>query len=318
VTAARRRLLPWIALGVIYVVWGSTYFAIRVLVREIPPMAAAGVRFLVAGLVMAAIAAVADRAHPRPTRRQLLDYALAGVLLLAVGNGLVMWSEKSIPSGIAALIVGTVPVWLTLFDGFRPTGQRWSVRVWTGTLIGLVGVLLVARPQGGIAPGHWPAVLALQVATLAWTAGTLYAQSVTRRLPLFSAAAVEMIAGSIALFALSALVGEDTSRFAAASPAAWASLAYLTVFGSLVGFTAFAFCINELPASTVGTYAYVNPVVAVFLGAMFLGERVTPGLLTGGILILVAVVITTMSRRAAAAKAAPTPAPPPSAVAERA
>lgn len=296
-TAARRRLLPWIALGVIYVVWGSTYFAIRILVREIPPMAAAGVRFLVAGVVMAAIAAVADRAHPRPTRRQVLDYALAGVLLLAVGNGLVMWSEKSIPSGIAALIVGTVPVWLTLFDGFRPTGQRWSVRVWTGTLIGLLGVLLVARPQGGIASGHWPAVLALQVATLAWTAGTLYAQSVTRRLPLFSAAAVEMIAGSIALFALSAAVGEDTTRFAAASPAAWGALAYLTVFGSLVGFTAFAFCINELPASTVGTYAYVNPVVAVFLGWALAGEPVTARTLVAAAVIIVAVAFITGTGR---------------------
>ena len=317
-TAARRKLLPWIALGVIYVVWGSTYLAIRIVVREVPPLAAAGVRFFVAGVVMAVIAAFADRGHPRPTRRQLFDYALAGVLLLAVGNGLVMWSEKSIPSGIAALIVGTVPVWLTLFDGFRAAGQRWSVRVWTGTLIGLVGVMLVARPEGGIAPGHWPAVLALQVATLAWTAGTLYAQSVTRRLPLFSAAAVEMIAGALALFALSAVIGEDVTRFAAASGAAWGGLAYLAVFGSLVGFTAFAFCINELPASTVGTYAYVNPVVAVFLGAVFLHERVTPGLLTGGLLILAAVVITTMSRRAANAPQPPATAPALSETPERA
>ena len=302
-TARTRRILPWIALATIYVVWGSTYMAIRVVVREMPPFAAAGFRFLVAGLLMAAVAAFMDRGHGRPSRRQVLDYALAGVLLLAVGNGLVMWSEKRIPSSIAALIVASVPLWLTLFDGFRPTGQRWSVRVWTGTIVGLVGVMLVARPEGGIDPGHWPSILALQAATLAWTAGTLYAQSVRRRLPLFSAAAVEMVAGAIVLLGVSAVLGEDLSLLAAAGRDAWLGLLYLTVFGSLVGFTAFAYCINELPASTVGTYAYVNPVVAVFLGAVFLDEKLTPGLLAGGALILAAVIITTMRRRSTPAPA---------------
>ena len=305
--------MPWIALATIYVVWGSTYMAIRVVVREMPPMAAAGIRFLVAGILMAGLAAVVDRAHGLPSRRQLFDYALAGVLLLAVGNGLVMWSEKAIPSSIAALIVASVPLWLTLFDGFRATGQRWSVRVWTGTLIGLLGVVLVARPQGGIDPAHWTSILALQCATLAWTAGTLYAQSVTKRLPLFTAAAVEMIAGAAALIAISTAAGENLSAFAVAGRDAWMGLAYLTVFGSLVGFTAFAYCINELPASTVGTYAYVNPVVAVILGAVFLDERLTPGLLSGGALILVAVLFTTLGKRRA-----PAPAASPAASSERA
>jgi drug/metabolite transporter (DMT)-like permease len=302
--------MPWIALATIYVVWGSTYMAIRVVVRDMPPMAAAGIRFLVAGAAMAALAAFVDRAHGRPSRRQLFDYALAGVLLLAVGNGLVMWSEKTVPSSIAALIVASVPLWLTLFDGFRAGGQRWTARVWTGTLIGLAGVVLVARPSGGIEPGHWPAILALQCATLAWTAGTLYAQGVAARLPLSTAAAVEMIAGAIALFAISAGTGEDWSRFASAGQASWIGLAYLVVFGSIVGFTAFAYCINELPASTVGTYAYVNPVVAVILGAVFLDEKLTPGLLSGGALILVAVLFTTLRKKTAAPAPAPATAGP--------
>jgi drug/metabolite transporter (DMT)-like permease len=308
-TAERRRILPFVALAIIYVVWGSTYMAIRIVVHDMPPMAAAAARFLVAGVLMAGLAAVADRRHGRPSRRQLADYALAGVLLLAIGNGLVMWSEKRIPSSIAALIVASVPVWLTLFDGFRAGGQRWTVRIWTGTLIGLVGVVLVAKPEGGIDPGHWTAILALQGATLAWTAGTLYAQSVRRRLPLFTAAAVEMIAGALALATISRVMGEDLSRFATAGRDAWWGLAYLTVFGSLVGFTAFAYCINELPASTVGTYAYVNPVVAVILGAAFLDERLTPGLIAGGTLILVAVLFATMGKRAAPPPAAAVPAP---------
>src|SRR5262245_6353267 len=195
VTQRHRALLPWLALGVIYVVWGSTYMAIRIVVRELPPFAAASVRFLGAGLVMAAIAAIADRDHQRPSRRQLLDYSVIGVLLLGIGNGFVMWSERRIPSGIAALLVGTVPLWITLLDGLRPGGQCWTPRVWLGTLIGFVGVALVARPEGGVAPGHWPGILALQVATFSWSLGALYSQIVPRRLPVITAAAVEMLAG---------------------------------------------------------------------------------------------------------------------------
>ena len=293
----RKQLLPWFALTIVYVVWGSTYMAIRIVVREMPPLAAASFRFLSAGLAMAAIAFVADRRHPRPTRRQIADYALVGVLLLAVGNALVMWSEKRIPSGIAALIVATVPLWFVLLDGLRPGGQPWTARVWLGTAVGLLGVALVARPQEGVGGGHWTAIGALQIATLSWTVGSLYAQSIGRRLPLFTASAVEMLAGSLALFVESRVVGEDLRLFAGASSAAWLGLLYLAVFGSLVGFTAFAYCLNELPASTVGTYAYVNPVVAVALGSVFLGEALSPGLVIGAGLILVAVILTTLRKR---------------------
>ena len=135
---------------------------------------------------MTALAAVADRGHPRPTRRQIADYSLVGVLLLAFGNAFVMWAEKRIPSGIAALVVATVPLWLILLDGLRAGGERWTVRGWAGTAIGLLGVALVARPEGGVSAGHWWAIGALQVATLAWTIGSLYAQSLPKRLPLFT------------------------------------------------------------------------------------------------------------------------------------
>jgi drug/metabolite transporter (DMT)-like permease len=296
----QRRLLPWIALFVIYVVWGSTYMAIRIVVREVPPMASASLRFMVAGLVMAALAARVDRGQGRPTGRQLLDYSVIGVLLLAFGNGLVMWSETRIASGVASLVVATVPLWLTFFDGLRPGGRPWTTRVWLGTAVGLLGVALVARPgDGGVAAGHWPAILALEGATLAWTAGALYSQSVRRRLPLFTASAVEMVAGSVVLFTESRLMGEDLGLFRTASSHVWLGLLYLAVFGSLVGFTAFAYCLNELPASTVGTYAYVNPVVAVALGRIFLGEPLSPGIVGGAVLILVAVVLSTSRRPAA-------------------
>jgi drug/metabolite transporter (DMT)-like permease len=293
----KRRLLPWIALAVVWVVWGSTYLGIRVVVHEMPPLVAASFRFMLAGVLMGGVALVVDRRSGWPSARQWLDYSLIGVLLLSVGNGLVMWSERTVPSGTAALIVATVPVWILLLDGLRPGGQPWTGRVWIGTAVGLLGVGLVARPEAGMDAGRWPAIAGLQVACLAWTVGSLYAQLVPKRLPLASAAAIEMLAGSLMLAALARLFGEDPARLAAASPRAWGAVAYLVVFGSLVGFTAFAYCLNELPATTVGTYAYVNPVVAVFLGWLILREPLTPGLLVGGALIVLSVVLTTLRKK---------------------
>jgi drug/metabolite transporter (DMT)-like permease len=292
-----RKLLPWLSLFAVWGVWGSTYLAIRVVVSEMPPLPAACLRFGCAGAIMGSVALFVDRRHPRPTRRQVLDYAFIGVLLLCVGNGLVMWSERTVPSGIAALIVATVPVWLLLLDGLRPGGQPWTLRVWLGTAIGLLGAALVARPQGDGGRAHWIAILALQTACLAWTVGSLYAQSVPRRLPLATAAAVEMLAGSAGLALASLAFGQDWSTLFTASPRAWAAVLYLVAFGSLVGFTAFAYCLNELPATTVGTYAYVNPVVAVLLGWAILDEPVTPGLVVGAALIVTSVVLTTLRKR---------------------
>ncbi len=294
--APRRHALPWISLLVVWVAWGSTYLAIRIVVSEMPPLVAAAVRFLCAGTIMAGVAAVVDRGHGWPSQRQWLDYAFVGILLLSVGNSLVMVAEKTVPSGIAALIVATVPLWILLLDGLRPGGEPWTARVWTSTAVGLGGVALVARPEGELDAAHGLAIVALQVATLSWTIGSLYAQSVKKRLPLASAAAIEMLAGSLVIFAASLLLGEDWSRMAAASSRAWGGLVYLVVLGSLAGFTAFAYCLNELPASTVSTYAYVNPVVAVVLGAIVLGEPLTPGLLAGGLLIVLSVALTTLRK----------------------
>jgi drug/metabolite transporter (DMT)-like permease len=193
--------------------------------------------------------------------------------------------------------VATVPVWILLLDGLRPGGRPWTLRLWIGTAIGLAGVALVARPEGHLDTSHALAILGLQVACLSWTVGSLYAQNVRKRLPLASAAAVEMLVAGVAIVAASRVLGEDWGRVAAASTRAWSGLGYLVVFGSLVGFTAFAYCLNELPASTVGTYAYVNPVVAVFLGWLILKEPLTPGLLAGGALIVLSVVLTTLRRR---------------------
>lgn len=294
--ANRRSWAPWLALAVIYVVWGSTYLAIRVVVREAPPLVAASLRFLVAGLVMAVLAGRFEGRRAWPSALQVRHYGLIGVLLLAVGNGFVMWAEQSVPSGIAALIVATVPLWLTLLDGLRPGGEPWTGRAWLGAAVGLTGVALIARPDAAGSGPSWSGVLALQLASLSWTVGSLYAQSLPSKLPLFAASAVEMLAGSGALLLESLVFGERWSRLAGLSWNAWGALLYLVVFGSIVGFTAFAYCLNELPASTVGTYAYVNPVVAVLLGALLLGEPISAGLVAGGALILIAVLLTTLRR----------------------
>lgn len=293
----RRGLLPWLSLVVVWVVWGSTYLGMRIVVREMPPLPAAGTRFLISGSIMGIVALVVDRRHGWPSLRQWLDYGAVGVLLLSIGNALVMWSEQTVPSGIAALIVATVPVWILLLDGLRPGGRPWTLRLWIGTSIGLAGVFLVARPEGAVDSSHWLAILALQVACLSWTIGSLYAQSVPKRLPIASAAAVEMLVAGAVLAVTSHLVGSDWTRMTAASERAWGAILYLVVFGSLVGFTAFAYCLNELPASTVGTYAYVNPVVAVVLGWLILREPLTPGLVGGGSLIVLSVVLTTLQKR---------------------
>jgi drug/metabolite transporter (DMT)-like permease len=158
-------------------------------------------------------------------------------------------------------------------------------------------VALVARPERGGVGGHWGGIVALQVACISWTIGSLYSQALPKKLPVLSASAIEMLAGAVALLAQSLVLGEDLSGFATASTGAWLALGYLVVFGSLVGFTAFAYCLEVMPASTVSTYAYVNPVVAVALGSVFLGEPLSAGLLAGALLILAAVVLTTRAPR---------------------
>jgi drug/metabolite transporter (DMT)-like permease len=248
---------------------------------------------------MGAIARFRDDPSRRPRGRQWLDYALIGTLFLGFGNGLVMWAEQRVPSGIAALIVATVPLWTTLLDGLRPGGTPWTLRGWLGTAVGLLGVALVARPgEGSLAGGHLAGVLGLCTASLSWTIGALYSQSLKGPLPVFSASAIEMVAGSLVLLVESLVAGEDWSRIGAASPQAWGALLYLVVFGSLIGFTAFAYCLSVLPAGTVSTYAYVNPVVAVSIGALLLGEPLSAGLIGGALLILFAVVLTTRRRKA--------------------
>ncbi len=294
----RKKILPWVSLAIIYVVWGSTYMAIRIVVHEHAADGRGGVPVPGGGdRSWPGIAAIADRRHGWPSRRQWADYAFVGVLLLAVGNGLVMWSEKRIPSSIAALIVGQhadvadpvrrLPRHRPALDGAgldgnadRPAGRgarRASRRA--------ASIPATGRRSWPCWGRRWPGPRERCTRSRCRAGCPCSPRPRSRCWPERSP------------WARCPWPWERTSP-GSRTPGrdAWLGLAYLTVFGSLVAFTAFAYCINELPATTVGTYAYVNPVVAVILGAAFLDERVTSGLLAGGALILVAVIVTTMGR----------------------
>ncbi|WP_196255807.1 EamA family transporter [Micromonospora sp. WMMC415] len=292
--------LVWTALLLVYVLWGSTYLGIRIAVESLPPLASAALRFAAAGLVLAVVLRL--RRGPgalRVDRRQLRSAALVGVLLLAGGNGLVVLAESgppgvAVPSGIAALLVATVPLLVVLLRS--ATGDRPGLATLGGVTLGFAGLVLLVLPTGGV--GAVPLVGALTVVAGAtsWSVGSF----LSGRLPMpadpFVATVYEMFAGAAVLALLAVGRGELRGFDAGAVTArSWWALAYLMVFGSLVAFTAYVWLLHHAPISLVSTYAYVNPVVAVALGALLVAEPVTPQVLLGGAVIVagVALVVTT-------------------------
>jgi len=283
---------PWLALMVVYVVWGSTYLAIRVAVEDLPPLLLAGTRYLIAGLLLYPVS-VRINSHaavegPRPGRRQWLAAGLVGTMLLAVGNGGVSVAETRISSGLAALVVATVPLWMVLaarvFLSTRVTGS-----VVAALLVGFGGVAVLADPSGG---GPLGGVLIVMVASASWGSGSVLGT----RLPLPSRALVgaslEMITGGVVLLIAGTCVGEfGDLRLAHVGWPAILALAYLIGPGSLLALPAYVFALQRLPASTVATYAYVNPIVAVALGALILDESIDGRLAAGGLLVVSAVAL---------------------------
>jgi drug/metabolite transporter (DMT)-like permease len=288
----------WACLAIVYVVWGSTYLGIRIAVETVPPLLGAAVRFGAAAVLLGAVLAVRGggvRAL-RVTRGQLAGAALVGLLLLAGGNGLVVVAESAgVPSGIAALLIATVPLIVVVLR--LVTRDRPGVATLAGVAVGFAGLagLVLSRGGGGgvLRPG-W-ALLVLVGAT-SWSVGSFF----SRRLPLpgntLVTSVYEMAAGALA-FAVAAVASGEPAKLADSpgSLRSWLALAYLTVFGSLVAYTAYAWLLANAPISLVSTYAYVNPVVAVALGAVVVHESVTPAvLLSGGVIVLgVALVVST-------------------------
>ncbi|HEY6279654.1 MAG TPA: EamA family transporter [Streptosporangiaceae bacterium] len=294
---ARTSAATWAALIVVYLVWGSTYLAIRVLVRTAPPLLAMGVRFTAAGLLLMGFLML--RHGPgvlRLPRRQALSAAMIGVLLLGAGNGGVAFAEQVIPSGLAALLVAEVPLWLVCLRLLaRDTPRRTTM---VGTALGFAGIAILALP--GSHPAGTPVwgVLVIIGATICWSSGSF----ASPRLPMpsnpFVATVYEMLASGVVLIAAGAVSGEfGRVRLSAMPPHAWIALVYLVLFGSLLAFSAYVWLLGNAPLSLTATYAYVNPVVAVLLGALILGEQVTWPILIGGAVVVVGVSLVASAER---------------------
>ncbi len=284
----------WLALGSVYVIWGSTYLAIRVAIETLPPFLMASVRFVIAGVLLYAWAIRrGDRAGDRPTGRQWLAAFVIGGMLLVGGNGGVVWSEQYVPTGIASLIVATVPLWMALIDRFV-NGQRLAVQAVMGLVVGFGGLVLLGGPGGDF---HVVGMVVLVGASLSWAIGSIYSRRVALPSRPLVGISMEMIGGGILLGLLGLALGEvgdvEPANISAASM--W-GLGYLIVFGSWVGFSAYLWLLRVAPVSLVGTYAYVNPVVAVFLGWWLLSEPVTLQTLGAAAVILVGVALIVTAR----------------------
>ncbi len=283
-----------LAFASIYFVWGSTFLAIRVGVREVPPFLLAGMRFLIAGIVL--YAWMRARGEPSPSAREWGAASLLAILIFVFDYGLLFWAERRVPSGLAAVMLATIPVFTALGEIVILRTQRLTLRLALALLVGLAGVAVLVGPsmRFGEAPVDTAGACALIVAAISWSA----AASLTRKMPLPAAKAMssgaQMLAGGALLMLTAALLGEFRGfHVQAVSPGAWLALAYLIVAGSILAFTAYVWLIHHESPTKVGTYAYVNPAVAVVIGHFWGGEAIGPRTIIGTLLVLVSVVVIT-------------------------
>jgi drug/metabolite transporter (DMT)-like permease len=297
------------AILVVYLVWGSTYLAIRVGVGHLPPLLLAGTRYVMAGALLYPIALRATTssrgsAHDRakPDAKAWVAGAVIGILLLFAGNGGLTLGETTLPSGFAALLVATVPLWMIIF-AWPVQHQRVTVRSAAGLAVGLGGVAVLVG--GGTASGSISGVIIVLGAAAAWGFGSVLSHRLAVPSHAMLAAAIEMLAGGVVLLAVGAGSGEFSRIQWSSVPAtSWIALAYLIGPGSILAFTAYGYALSHLPVTTVSTYAYVNPVVAVLAGIMFLGEQFTWREGLGAALVLASVIITLHRSRSASRPAA--------------
>ena len=290
---------PWAviaAFGAVYVIWGSTYLAIRFAIETLPPFLMAGTRFMIAGVLLHAWGRL--RGGPAPTRRHLGPSLVLGALFLLAGNGGVVWAEQRVPSGLAALLVAVTPAWTVLFEWGHGGGAP-SRRTLAGLAAGLAGVGLLVAPTSLVAGGVDPVGAAgCLIASLCWSLASVRSRSLTLPASPAIASSLQMLAGGGLLF-LAGLASGELPRVSleAASSKSLLAVGYLIVFGSLVAFTAFTWLLRVSTPSRVATCAYVNPVVAVLLGWAFAGERLGPRSLVAASIIIVGVALITTGDR---------------------
>ncbi|MDB6169957.1 MAG: yedA [Verrucomicrobia bacterium] len=308
------RTAIFLAFAAIYVIWGSTYLAIRVAVETLPPFAMAGVRFILAGVILYSWLAFKDRA--RATPRQWFDNLVAGALLLVGGNGIVVWAEQAIPSGTTTLIISISPLFMVLLDWGLPSGSRPSWPTLAGLALGFGGLLLLigGAAAGGAAIDPWRCA-GLMVSCVSWSAGSLYSRYARNPVEPMTAATLQMLLGGLIMLAIGLVRGELTAfhsgLLTTRSVIAWS---YLVAAGSLVAFPCYVYLLKHTSPARVSTYAYVNPLVAVFLGWLILAEPIDTRTLVASAIIIAAVAIITTQK----GKAALPPRPVPPAVTNRA
>lgn len=281
-----------VAFAAVYLIWGSTYLAIRVGVESFPPLLLAGSRHLAFGLMFYPL--LRWKTGIRPTLAHWRTATFTGLLLLLVGNGGVCVAEQSVPSGVAALLVATVSLWMVLVDWLRPGGTRPVARVLVGLLLGFAGLALLVGPKdlGGSARINPTGVAILVVASFAWACGSLYSKHGQMPSSPLLGATMQSLTGGIALWIVGWVSGEVKSLdLAAVSTQSWVALGYLIFFGSMMGFSAYIYILKHSTATRVATYAFVNPAVALFLGWLLLRESITMRTILAAAVILAAVLL---------------------------
>lgn len=290
--SARDRKLAFIAWVTVCFVWGTTYLAIRIALESVPVALLAGLRWTAAGAILAVVAPLMGQRLP--PIRAWGGVALVGVLMNVIGNGLVVWAEQFVASGLAAVVVAMVPFWAVFIEAVLPRGERLTRRVLTGLALGFLGIVVLVWPelmktsaQGG---GFVLGVLALQLACLGWAMGTSY----TKRNPAgagpLATSGLQMLFGGIVLLAIGTATGEWQALVF--TPRTLTAMVYLTIAGSIVGYSAYIYALQHLPVSTVSLYAYVNPIIAMVLGTLILSEPfdlrivIAAAMVFGGILVV--------------------------------
>ena len=305
IKSSRAETARWVplAFAAVYILWGSTYIGIRIAIESFPPLAMAAIRHSMVGLILYPILRI--KTGIRPTAANWWTAAVTGVTLLCITNGGLSWAEQRVPSGIAALLVATLSLWLVILDWLRPRGTRPVPRVFAGLILGFVGLALLVGPAnlGGARRSDLVGTGVLLVGALLWAGASLYSkQRIMPSSPLL-VVGMQSLAGGAALWIAAIVSGEVRGlHFATISGRSWMALIYLIVFGSGMGFTAYLYILKHSTASKVATYAFVNPVVALFLGWMLAGETITMRTALAAAVILTAVVLVISAPRADAAK----------------
>lgn len=288
----------WIAIISVYIVWGSTYLAIRFAVQTMPPFLMAGVRFLISGSLLYLIRRVLG--DPQPTSQEWRSASIIGIFLLVGGNGGVVWAEQWVVSGVAALLVATAPLWMILIDTLHPRGHKSGPKVILGVILGFAGIFILIHPFQSIRHGdiHLIGALVLILASLFWSIGSLYSRQAKLPSSPLLGTGMEMLAGGVGLLLLGILSGEMRQlSWGSISKESWLGLIYLIVFGSWIGFTAYTWLLRTAPTPLVSTYAYVNPIVAVFLGYFIAEEPLTLRILIATVLVVGSVALITITRQ---------------------